>query len=213
MINHTASPTPGAQRVHAPAPLTPLSQSLLDVLAARRSERVFSPQPLTQELLETLLWAAAGVNRPELDMRTAPSAKNWREIDIYATTEDGWYRFAPAAGALQLLGRQDLRAATGWQDFVAAAPVNLVYVADLARMDHAPKWEQKFYAALDTGYISQNVYLFCAAQGLATVARGWVDRPALARVMGLAPQQRVILAQTVGYPGTADAAPADGAGI
>jgi nitroreductase len=94
----------------------------------------------------------------------------------------------------------DIRAATGWQDFVPHAPVNLVYVADLAKMGEAPQTEKKFYAALDAGLICENVYLFCAAEGLATVVRGWVDRPALAKVMGLGPTQRVIVAQSVGYP-------------
>lgn len=185
------------------AALTPLSQSLLQVLELRRSDRLFSSRPIPMPVLAHLLWAACGVNRQATGQRTAPSAKNWQEIDIYVAREDGLFLFEPAAAALRQLDPRDVRAATGWQDFVAGAPVNLVYVADLARMDHAPRREQKFYAALDTGYISQNVYLFCAAQGLASVARAWVDRPVLAHILGLRKSQRIILAQTVGFPGPA----------
>ena len=185
------------------AALTPLSRSLLQVLEQRRSERQFSARSVPLPVLAQLLWAACGVNRPATGQRTAPSAKNWQEIDIYVAQQDGLFLFEAAAGALRQLDQRDVRAATGWQEFVAGVPVNLVYVADLAKMDHAPRWEQKLYAALDTGYISQNVYLFCAAQGLATVARAWVDRPVLAHVLGLRANQRVMLAQSVGFPGHA----------
>lgn len=118
--------------------LTPLSQSLCQVLEQRRSERLFSSRPVPAPVLAQLLWAACGVNRQETGQRTAPSAKNWQEIDIYVAREDGLFLFEPAAGALRQLGQRDVRAATGWQDFVAGASVNLVYVADLAKIDHAP---------------------------------------------------------------------------
>ena len=149
--------------------LTPLSQSLLQVLGQRRSNRIFSARAVPMPMLAHLLWAACGVNRQETGQRTAPSAKNWQEIDIYVAQQDGLFLFEPAAGALRQLEQRDVRAATGWQDFVASAPVNLIYVADLAKMDQAQRWEQKFFAALDTGYISQNVYLFCAAQGFPVI--------------------------------------------
>lgn len=196
---------------HAAGELTSLSKSLLRVLAQRHSDRQFSSRTVPLALLAHLLWAAHGVNRQETGQRTAPSAKNWQEIDIYVTQEAGLFRFEPAAAALRQLSHRDLRAATGWQDFVASAPLNLVYVADLGKMDQAPRQEQKFYAALDTGFISQNVYLFCAAQGLATVARAWVDRPLLAQALQLSATQRIILAQSVGFPLHArQAAPAIG---
>jgi nitroreductase len=89
---------------------------------------------------------------------------------------------------------------TGRQPFVADAPVNLVYVADLRRMDTMSKEELDLYAAADTGFISENVYLFCASEGLATVVRGSIDRETLAKAMLLRPDQKIILAQTVGYP-------------
>jgi nitroreductase len=95
---------------------------------------------------------------------------------------------------------RDVRAHTGLQEFAAQAPVNLVYVADLSRMVQASPQELAQYPGPDAGFIAQNVYLFCAAEGLATVVRGMVDRPALAALMGLSSRQQIILAQSVGYP-------------
>ncbi len=182
------------------ADIAPLSSALMEVLRKRRSVREFSARELSIYKLSRLLWAAFGINREEGEHRTAPSAKDAQEIDIYVALASGLYRFDPHHLLLQPVLADDIRADTGWQDFVGGAPVNLIYVADLERMSGASRVEQKFYAALDTGYISQNVYLFCAAEGLATVARGWVDRPALAQRMRLGPHQRIVLAQTVGYP-------------
>jgi nitroreductase len=113
------------------------------------------------------------------------------------------FSWAPAQASIGMFVaslQEDVRAATGWQDFVPRVPINLVYVANLAKMGDGPRVEKKFYAALDVGFISQNVYLFCAADGLATVVRGWIDRPKLAKIMGLGAEQRIIVAQSVGYP-------------
>jgi SagB-type dehydrogenase family enzyme len=180
---------------------------LLEALAQRRSAREFSPRELPPAVLSNLLWAAFGVNRPETGGRTAPSAHDWEEIDVYVATARGLYVYDATAHALRKRLEQDIRARTGLQDFVAEAPVNLVYVADLSRMAQASAEEKAQYAGPDAGFIAQNVYLFCASEGLATVVRGMVDRPALARVMGLAPQQRIILAQSVGYPAAPRAVP------
>lgn len=114
----------------------------------------------------------------------------------------GLYLYDAEANLLHMINAQDLRSATGEQDFVATAPLNLIYVADLARIeDAADRAEKKFYSAIDTGFICQNVYLFCASEGLATVVRGRVPRPRLAALIGLKPSQRIIVAQTVGFPG------------
>ena len=180
--------------------LTDQGMSLIQVLQKRKTIREFSDSKLSLETLSHLLWAACGINRPDGAHRTAPSAKNAQEIDIYVAMESGLYVFNPHAFTLVPILKDDIRTATGWQDFVPQAPINLVYVADMAKMENGPRKEKKFYAALDTGFISQNVYLFCAAEGLATVVRGWVDRPALAQVMKLGPEQRIIAAQSVGYP-------------
>jgi SagB-type dehydrogenase family enzyme len=197
----TASTIAGElQIVLLPPPQTEGGKSLMQALKERHSTREFSPEALPPQVLSNLLWAAAGVNRPASGQRTVPSARDWREIDVYVVMAEGMYRYDAKANALQPVVARDLRALTGVQDFVAMAPVNLVYVADIDRMEGAAAEQKEFYAATDTGFIAQNVYLFCASANLATVVRGSVERDALAKAMGLASHQRIILAQTVGYP-------------
>jgi SagB-type dehydrogenase family enzyme len=183
-----------------PPPQTTGGKPLMQALKERHSAREFADRPLAPQLLSNLLWAAAGVNRPESGKRTAPSARDWREIDIYVATADGAYMYDPNVHALKHVLARDVRALTGSQDFVAGAPLNLVYVADTRRMEGVSAEDVERYTAADTGLIAQNVYLYCASAGLNTVVRGLVDREALARVLKLAPSQRIVLAQTVGYP-------------
>jgi len=178
----------------------PLSMALSKILARRCSTREFGAGELSIYRLSRLLWAAFGINRPERGLRTAPSAGNRQEIDIYLAMRSGLYRFDAKRLVLLPISTRDLRAATGAQDYVAQAPLDLIYVAKVNNDGVAPCSEQQFYAALDTGFISQNVYLFCAAEGLATVVRCWVDRAELASQMGLAANQFVVAAQSVGYP-------------
>lgn len=195
-----------ARRVHLPRPRRE-ANTLLHLLGWRRSVRSFSDREIDSQMLADLLWAAFGVNSQE-GYRTAPSARNWQEIDIYVTLVSGTYRYDPHAGNLVEVSRLDLRAATGEQDFTGIAPVNLVYVADHDRMTGASQKEGEFYSAADAGAICQNVYLFCASVGLASVVRGLINRPALAMKLNLAPAQRIVLAQTVGYPLRPAGAPA-----
>lgn len=171
---------------------------LLHALQRRRSTRAFLPEPLPLETVSALSWAAFGINRRDTGGRTAPSAHNWQEIDIYAVLPEGSYRFDANASQLLLVKAGDLRALTGTQDFVASAPLNLVYVADFARMRDARDEERSFLAGADAGCIAQNVYLYCACAGLATVVRGLIDRRRLAAALGLARTQRIALAQSVG---------------
>jgi len=190
----------GAETIKLPPPQTAGGMPLMQALQARHSAREFSPRPLPPQVLSDLLWAAQGVNRPETGKRTAPSARDWREIDVYVTQADGVFIYEPNAHALRKVLDRDVRALTGRQDFPAVAPVNLVYVADSRRMADADEAQKAFYSAADTGFIAQNVYLFCASSGLAVVVRGALDKEALAVALGLGPHQRVTLAQTVGYP-------------
>lgn len=186
--------------VKLPLPETTGGKSLMQALKERHSTREYSDKALSFQTLSSLLWAAAGVNRDDSGKRTAPSARDWREIDVYVVLREGVYRFDADQHALQPIKSGDMRAATGVQDFVADAPLNLVYVANLDRMQDASPELKNFYAAADTGFIAQNVYLFCASEGLGTVVRGSVDRSRLAALLGLGEHQQITLAQTVGYP-------------
>jgi nitroreductase len=173
---------------------------LMQALAERQSTREFSSEPLSLQMLSDLLWAANGINRPDTSGRTAPSAMNMQEIDIYVAKADGLFLYDAKDNALLQVLSEDIRALTGKQEFVKDAPVNLIFVADFTKMNKIPQEEVVFYAACDTGFVSQNVYLFCASNALATVVRGWIDKTALAKAMKLKPAQTIILAQTVGYP-------------
>jgi SagB-type dehydrogenase family enzyme len=184
------------------APDMEAGRPLMQVLKDRSSSRSFSGEKLTLQELSNLLWAAFGVNRPGSGKRTAPSAMNWQEIDIYVSTAEGLYIYDAFTHGLKPVFGEDIRSKTGRQSFVKEAPLNLIYVADFSRMGLMATEEQKaFYSAAATGFISQNVYLYCASEGLATVVRGLIDRPSLEKVMMLNSNQKITLAQSVGYPG------------
>ena len=182
-----------------PKPDTVGGKPLMQALKERRTSRSFSDTKLTDQVLSNLLWAAFGVNRPD-GHRTAPSARNWQEIDIYVATADGLFLFDAKTHSLKPLLEQDIRSQTGGQDFVAQAPVNLIYVADLRRVNVMSTDETNVFTGADCGFIAQNVYLYCASEGLSVVVRGSINKQELAYVMNLHPEQRIILAQTVGYP-------------
>ncbi|MFC1693376.1 SagB/ThcOx family dehydrogenase [Candidatus Latescibacterota bacterium] len=176
-----------------------IGRPLMQVLNDRRSMREFSSEKLSIQVLSNLLWAAWGINRRERGLRTAPSAANFQEIDIYVAMEEGLYLYDADTHMLEPIIAKDIRAETGTQSFVKDAPMNLVYVADYSRM-RGTREGNEVLSAVHTGYISQNVYLFCASEGLATVVRGLVDKPTLKKVMNLRPDQHVTFGQSVGYP-------------
>jgi SagB-type dehydrogenase family enzyme len=189
------------EEIKLPAPRTKGGKPLMEVLKDRKTTRSFSSEELSDQELSNLLWAAFGVNRPDEGKRTAPSAVNWQEIDIYVAKKDGLYLYDANKNVLNKILDEDIRAATGGQDFVKDAPINLVFVADYSKMGGSPEEKKGFYSATDAGFISQNVYLYCASEGLGTVVRGSLDREKLRKVMRLKSNQKIILAQTVGYPG------------
>ena len=186
--------------IRLPQPETDGGKPLMQALSMRRSSRTFSLRKLPMQTLSNLLWAASGINRPSSKRRTAPSAVNWQEVDIYVSTEDGVYLYQPDGHLLKPVLKGDIREHVGIQDFTQDAPVDLIYVADYARMGKATYEDKEFYSAADTGFISQNVYLFAASEGLVTVVIGLVRRTELAERLGLRPEQKIILAQPVGYP-------------
>jgi len=182
-----------------PPPRTEGGKPLIQALRQRRSIREYSDRPLPAQVLSDLLWAAFGINRPSGD-RTAPYWRHIMVIEVYAAMADGVWLYEPKRHVLLPHSRVDIRAQTGLQDFVANAPLNLVYVARGERMQDISANERRLYASVDTGFIGQNVYLFCASEGLATVFRGAVDYEKLNRTMQLETDQFVTFAQTVGYP-------------
>jgi SagB-type dehydrogenase family enzyme len=186
--------------VKLPPPNLNSGKSLMQSLQARKSSRDFSTKKLPVEVLSNLLWAACGINRPESGRRTAPSAVNWQEVDIYVAMAEGLYIYDAKEHVLKPVIKQDIRELTGKQTFVKDAPVNLIYVADYSRMGGANAEERNSYSAADTAFIAQNVYLYCASEGLATVVRGSIDRDVLAKAMQLRDNQRIVLSQTIGYP-------------
>ena len=192
--------------IRLPAPRTTGGKPLMEALGDRQSSRDFSPAPLSEQVLSDLLWAAFGINRPDSGKRTAPSALNWQETDIYVFTHQGAYLYDAAENALLPIAAGDHRSATGsaLQPFVKKAPLNLVYVVDAARSGMVGRVmsteDRDMFSDTAVGFISQNVYLYCASEGLSTVVRGMVDREALTELLSLRPEQRIILAQSVGYP-------------
>ena len=189
-----------SEMVKLPEPQKKGGMSLMEALNNRQSQRSYSNKDLSIQQMSNLLWAAYGINRPN-GYRTVPSARTFNEFDIYIIKPEGWYVYNPAQHAMLKMGNVDLREFAGTQDFVKSAPVNLVFVADFDRMPSADDEFRKFYSAADVGYISQNVYLWCASEGLATIVRGQIDKPKAKEVLKLRPNQHIILAQTVGYPG------------
>jgi len=195
------------ETIKLPPPQTTGGKPLMEALRDRKTSRDFKPDQLSPQVLSNLLWAAFGINRPGSGLRTAPSAMNWQEIDVYVVMEEGAYIYNAKANVLEPVLAKDVRGDTGRiiQPFVKEAPVNLVYVADFSRVSMMGKVfvseeEKLIYASAGAGFIAQNVYLFCASENLATVIRGLVDKDALGKDLKLGPKQKIILAQTVGYP-------------
>jgi nitroreductase len=186
-------------KIALPAPDKSGGVPLMEAIAKRHSAREFAPRELPLPLLSSLLWAANGVNRPD-GGRTAPSAMNAQEVDVYVALPSGAYLYDAAANALQLVAGSDLRRVTGYQDFVDEAALDLVYIADHSRMKLVPVASRESFASAAAGAITQNIYLFAASNGLSTVIRAWIDREAIAAALGLRHDQQVLLSQTVGFP-------------
>ena len=166
-------------------------KSFMEVLNLRKSDRTFVKKDLPIYMLSDLLWSAYGFNRE--DKRTVPSSQNRQEIDLYVMTENGIYFYDAKENMLKLKIKGDYRAELGNQPFVMNAAVNLIYAADLNKASNREA------AFIDTGYISQNVYLYAASVGLGTVARASFNRPGLHEALQLPDNYEITLVQPVGY--------------
>jgi nitroreductase len=180
--------------ISLPAPHRQGGLPLLSALNLRRSTREYATRSLPLQTLSDLLWAAFGV--------TVPYWRHVMVIDIYVARADGVWLYDPKVHELLPYMSGDIRAQTGTQDFVGVAPLNLIYVAHGEHMPELKPEERRLYCSVDTGFIGQNVYLFCASEGLVTVFRGAVDYAKLAAILKLPDQQFVTFAQTVGYART-----------
>jgi len=193
-----------AQDIVLPTPVKRGGKPLMEALNDRESGRLFLGDDLSSQQLSDLLWAAWGINREADGKRTAPSSHNSQEMDVYVTLKTGLYLYDAQNNILKQVHNRDIRILTGTQDFPASAPVNLVYVSDMTKRGFKEGQEIKdadlFSSWANTGFMAQNVYLYCASEGLSCVIRAMVPRDRLGPEMGLKPTQVIILAQTVGKP-------------
>ena len=176
----------------------------MQALNERQSIRTFTKENLTQQQLSEVLWSGWGINRPSDKKRTAPSSRNVQEIDVYVSLQSGLYLYLAENNTLKQIHNKDIRSLCGTQDYVADAPVNIIYVSDMGKMGKKEGDEIKdselFSSWANTAFIAQNVYLYCASAKLGCVIRGLVARDQLAPQMGLRSNQRIILSQSVGIP-------------
>ncbi|HAN17779.1 MAG: hypothetical protein A2X13_08495 [Bacteroidetes bacterium GWC2_33_15] len=172
---------------------------LMQVLNERQSSRDFIDKDLTRQQLSDLLWAAYGINRPDAGKHTIPTSRNVQDMEIYVTTKDGAFLYLPKEHALQKVLDNDIRELTGKQDFVKVAAVNLVYVSDFSKAGNGSDEVKTMTAATHCGFIGQNVYLYCASEGLISVFRAYIDNAEIAKVLNLSETKHVIYCQTVGY--------------
>lgn len=191
-----------AQDIVLPEPDKKGGKPLMQAINERQSVRSFTNENLTQQQLSDLLWAANGINRPDEKKRTAPSAMDYQEIDVYVTLQSGVYLYNAEIHTLKFIKNKDIRNVTGTQSFVNNAAVNLVYVADMSKTGKRESVtindSDLLIPYADAGFVAQNVYLYCASADLGCVVRGLIPKETLATELGLRSNQIILLAQTVG---------------
>ncbi len=199
------------QPIVLPMPEKDGGKSVLASLLERKTTRSISSKELPMQVISNLLWAGFGVNRDTAGFdkkgRTAPSASNSQEIDLFVALPGGVYIYEPIHHHLLPVAEGDFRARSGRRS-AATAPLNIFYIVDLSRYDLGPTQPdraigdpevQKSYYYTDTGFIAQNIYLYAASFGLAAWFHN-CDKENTIREFNLKPTQRVLFAQTVGYP-------------
>jgi hypothetical protein len=185
--------------IKLPEPNKTGGKPLMQAMNDRQSSRDFIDKDLTQQQISDLLWAAYGINRPETGKHTIPTSRNVQDMEVFITTKEGVFLYLPKENALQKLSGTDIREITGKQDFVKVAPVNLIYVSDFSKAGNGTDEVKTITAATHCGFMGQNVYLYCASEGLISVFRAWVDNSEIAKALNLPENKHVIYCQTVGY--------------
>lgn len=185
--------------IKLPEPQLDKGIPLMQAFEKRHSTRNFSERDIPMQELANLLWAANGINRKESGKRTVPTARNRQDIDVYVCNKEGVFRYDAQEHALVTINNHDIRSMTGTQAYVATAPANLIIVSDLDKME-GDRESNLQTANVEAGFVSQDIYLYCASENMATVVRGSIDRDKLAVEMELKPNQYIVVGQTVGYP-------------
>lgn len=186
--------------IRLPKPNLNRNSEVMEAFANRHSTREYAAKALTLNDLSDLLWAANGINRPEEGKRTAPSAMNKQDVDVYVVLPEATYLYDAKAHQLNLVVEGDHRGAVaGGQAFVKSAPVSLLLVSDLSRLGDAKNTHTQLMGAVDTGIVSQNISIFCSAAKLATVPRASMDTAKLKSVLKLTDTQLPLMNHPVGY--------------
>lgn len=186
--------------IRLPKPNLNRNSEVMEAFANRHSTREYAAKALTLTDLSDLLWAANGINRPEEGKRTAPSAMNKQDVDVYVVLPEATYLYDAKAHQLNLVAEGDHRGAVaGGQAFVKSAPVSLLLVSDLSRLGDAKNTHTQLMGAVDAGIVSQNISIFCSAAKLATVPRASMDTAKLKSVLKLTDTQLPLMNHPVGY--------------
>lgn len=199
ILCHTGAFAQDIAVIKLPEPQLEKGKPLMQALKNRQSVRTFSERDIPLQEMANLLWAANGINRKDVNRRTVPTSQNKQEIEIYLSNRDGLFLYDAQQHALVTIHNRDIRALTGMQPYVATAPANIVIVANLSKMGN-DRQSNLQTAHIDAGFVSQNIYLYCASENMATVVRGSVDHEKLSAEMGLSTEYYIVVAQSVGYP-------------
>jgi len=202
LVTCLAEPLSGSEPfepIQLPPPETSGGMPLMQALKNRMSTKEFTNKAIPREQISNLLWAAFGINRPESGKRTAATAINCQDIQVFVVFEKAAYVYQAQEHCLVPAVNRDLRSLAATQDYAQVAPINLVYVSDQSKMPDSFKDKKPIYAAFHAGAISQNVYLYCASAGLGAVVRDSVDRAGLHEALNLREDQVIVMVQSVGY--------------
>jgi len=199
LLSTLEAPAGVPSAIRLPAPGWEGNATLQKALQERKTVREFTGEPLAKEKLSGLLWAGFGINRPDTGHRTAPSAMNSQELDVYVALPEGVFVYDPKAGELRPVLGQDVRGKTTGAAFGTNSAAVLLFVADFSKQTKARPESKELYATFDAGCIVQNIYLYCASEKLGAVVYD-LDRKAAGEALKLLPDQHVIMAQAVGVP-------------